>query len=106
MSPGGLEDDQTTMTEIFSEGAFSPGPLLPEPLSSHCLMRLDETHIALTGGWGENSSAIRLSYLFDMETEEWNRFDRETNYEHFRHGCGVVDVGDGIPLPLAKHFLV
>ena len=83
------------MTEIFSEGSFHPGPSLPEPLSSHCLMRIDETHIALTGGWGENGSAIRLAYIFDTETNQWTRMEGEMLFEHYRHGCGTVDVGDG-----------
>ena len=93
---GGFDEalNRQITTEIFSNGAFTPGPDLPEPLTSYCMARLNETHISVTGGWGDNSSAVLSAYLFDLGAETWTRLG-ETIYEHYWHSCGTVDVGDG-----------
>ena len=96
MCSGGLDEDieRIRTTEIFAGGAFSPGPDLPEPLTSHCMFWLNETHIAVTGGWGDNSSAVLSAYLFNINNEEWTKLG-DTILRHYRHGCGMVDIGDG-----------
>ena len=45
-------------SEIYVEGAFVEGPELPEPTYSHCMIRLNETHSLLTGGWNTVSNTL------------------------------------------------
>ena len=38
-------------TEIFEQGSFKAGPVIPAPVYNHCMIRINETHSILTGGY-------------------------------------------------------
>lgn len=45
-------------TEIFSNSHFIPGPIMPQVVSMHCMLKLNGTHIVSTGGRGISSKAL------------------------------------------------
>ena len=48
---GGYAGGSLKTSEILSNGTFSPGPALPMAVEQHCMIRLNETHSMLTGGF-------------------------------------------------------
>ena len=40
----------TNTTEIFKNGSFVAGPVMPVAVSGHCMFRVNTTHFMMTGG--------------------------------------------------------
>ena len=56
-------DKKLKRTEIVSEYEASPGPDLPYPVSSHCIVRLSEESIYLIGGLIDEYADIIFLYF-------------------------------------------
>ena len=75
------------------------GPDLPRPLSSHCLARMDQKSILVTGGTDGPFNALRNSWIFDISSEEWTN-GPSMNQARRSHGCttlpsSLIVVGGG-----------
>ena len=77
------EGDPTILksTEILLEGGagFQAGPDLPEPLHSHCMATINDTHVFLTGGdaFMESTNEVfynSKNYIYSSISGEWTLF--------------------------------
>ena len=81
-------------TELVRMGEVEPGPLLPEPLSNHCLIQLDQDTTFLSGGRGLEGLNRRSAYLYHWNTLEWERLQDFSEWRQ-DHICGAVTLADG-----------
>lgn len=67
---GGIDDlgNILSTTEVWTDGAFGPGPDLTFPSYGHCQVTLNGTHIFI-GGKYETDAA----YLLNWAEDEWRR---------------------------------
>ena len=88
-----------TSTEIWDGRSFTPGPELPVPMSSHCQVTINSTHIFVADIW--NTLNV---YLLNWETKEWEHLPVLTRrynvgtcgvYMSEDNGMEIVIVGDG-----------
>ena len=80
---------------------------LPEPMSSHCLIKINETHVLATGGENLNRSTeevtvntLSSTFLFDFNTHEWSSGPTLLQ-PRSGHACGSFDFGDSTLLVVA-----
>ena len=52
-------------TEVFANGAFTPGASLPVPMSGHCMIKINETHSIVTGGHMQKTYVSIVSSRFN-----------------------------------------
>ena len=76
-------------TEVVRRGSVEPGPLLPEPLSNHCLVQLDPDTTFLSGGSGLEGLDRRTAYLYHWDSDQWERLQDFSEWRH-DHICGPV----------------
>ena len=84
----GVVDQEST--EIYRDGAFAPGPDLFLPRTSHCLVRLNDTHSFLAGGLKDRTNPSPFARIFNWQTRQWTsagslRIGREN------HACALID---------------
>ena len=72
--PGGLSTTGTT--QIFDGKAWSLGPSLPQPLEQHCTVRLNSSHLMVTGGLLSLLPIIRFDggVILDIRSVVTNRY--------------------------------
>lgn len=76
-------------TVVYENGGWSSGPDLPEGLEEHCMVKVDDNTIVLSGG--ENAPAYANNvYLFDIEAETWTEVD-PMDEDRYRHACGYAE---------------
>ena len=80
-------------TEVVRRDSIEAGPLLPEPLSSHCLLQLDPETTFLAGGKGLEGLDRRSAYLYHWDTQEWERLQDIAEWRH-DHICGSYHLND------------
>ena len=88
---GGKDDGGNTLksTEyIHPNGAVTTGPPLPEPLSGHCIVKLNSTTVLLTGSY--TSSMRDTTLYFNAETSQFDNGPRML-HGRFNHGCAVYN---------------
>lgn len=76
---------------IYENGEWTDGPDLPEGLEGHCMAKLDEATVILSGG--ENTSFDKKAnvYLFDIATGTWTEIDRMPGGSRYDHSCGIAE---------------
>jgi len=86
---GGYDGDQVLdTTEIWSNNQCRPHVRLPERLSGQCLTTLNQTHVLLTGGYGELGSSSAV-YIYSDKTGFYRIEDMNTPRKY--HGCSVIN---------------
>ena len=73
-------------SEILRNHEFTQGPMLPIPLSGHCSVRLNEGHIFITGGYGDQSHLMD-ALIFDIKELSWEYLPM-MKHGRFGHACG------------------
>ena len=81
--------DEDSGTNIYENGEWSQGPNLPEPLLDHCMAKVDENTIILSGGETAYSYSEKV-YLFDIDSETWTEIARMPHGQRFGHSCGMA----------------
>ncbi len=69
---GGSDNDFVELgsTEVWYDGEFHPGPVLPFPLRNHCQVTLNSSYVAILGGYN-GTEYVPYFYLLDWKNEEW-----------------------------------
>ena len=77
-------------SEILEDNKFSYGPILPIPLSGHCAVSINDTHIFIAGGYNPPYH-FKSSYILDMSIGKED-FEPVADMIHGRYGhsCGKV----------------
>ena len=57
---GGHDDSAFLLTTEFirADGSSVPGPDLPDEFGRHCVTRVNETHVILTGGYNIDGATV------------------------------------------------
>ncbi len=89
----------TATTVVFnSDGEALPGPDLEEPLSLHCITRLNSASgsIFIHGGIDADGRVSKRAYMLDVTTLTYTRLP-DSNFEYQNHACANLmrDSGDG-----------
>ena len=84
-SKGGVVERLDT-TEIFSDSIFTPGPILPQPVSMHCMFKLDKTRLVSTGGRGLTSRGLHNVDVLTLNFE-WHTLANMA-IARYGHVCG------------------
>ena len=80
---------ESETSEILNEkGKFELGPVLPEPMQSHCSAAINSTHVFFAGnGFDPQTQA----YIVDTTKEPFHFFELPSmNYKRFGAACSVV----------------
>ena len=77
-------------TIIYENGEWSYGADLPEGLEEHCMAKIDENTVILSGGENSPSYAENV-YLFDISTETWTEIDSMPGGSRYGHSCGIAE---------------
>ena len=51
---------------------MTDGPELPEPMTRHCAVWANATHIFMSGGY-DGSGDVHRAYLLEWDTKTWTR---------------------------------
>ena len=89
---GGYDEDRNHLdsTELWDGERWSSHDPLPETLHSHCLVRLNNTHVFLTGGHSSRYNGYsRASYFYSKATGFQRAPDMRGRRRH--HRCGLHD---------------
>ena len=83
---------------------------LPQPLEAHCMIKVNDSMVMLTGGVDENGyiNASQSTYLFDFSTNQWTHGPKLNN-KWYRHGCSTFDLNNSqilVVAQLREDFLV
>ena len=86
---GGLNANNvvTKTTEFVTLDESIVGPNLPEPISDHCLARINSTVIALIGG--DTGTYSAKTYFFDERSQDWTSGPNMIEARYL-HGCSVI----------------
>jgi len=92
---GGYEENEISMkdeiidtTELWINNQWQEHVRLPEPMEGHCMTRVNQSHILITGG-GTTGYRSSSSYLYSEETGFTKIEDMKTRRSG--HGCSVID---------------
>lgn len=78
--------DLTTSEALESALRFVPGPALPHEADGSCLVRLNSSHVFVTGNWPSDSRAFAM----DVDSGEWSAMPDMARGRSL-HGCGLVE---------------
>ena len=78
--------DKLDTTEIFYNSSFSSGPILPQAVSMHCIVKLNRTHMVSTGGRGTSSKALNNVDVLSLDFV-WGKLPN-MNTARYGHACG------------------
>ncbi len=86
----GRNDLSSTEFITLTDGS-GPGPDLPVPVRSHCLVELDADRIMLIGGVSSSGGETRSkgTWIFHMNTLEWT-MGPDLRIGRRYHSCGIV----------------
>ena len=89
---GGRDDNGYFLRSsiIYENGEWTDGADLPEGLEEHCMAKIDENTIILSGGENSPSYSSKV-YLFDIPTESWTRIDSLIYGSRYDHACGTAE---------------
>ena len=73
-------------SEILRNHEFTQGPMLPIPLSGHCSVKLNGSHIFISGGYGDQSHLMD-SLIFHIKKLSWEYLPM-MKHGRFGHACG------------------
>ena len=73
-------------SEILRDLEFIQGPNLPISLSGHCSIQIDDNHIFIAGGYGDESHLMN-SFILNITHFTWNYLPL-MKYGRFGHTCG------------------
>ena len=75
-------------SEVFNGSMFNFGPKLPIPLSGHCSVKLNKSHIFVAGGYG----TPHLKEVFLLHSQRQALWENLTSMQlgKFGHSCGKV----------------
>ncbi len=78
-------------TQYLRNGIFTPGPLLPEPISGGSAVMLNTTHLFVAAGSFRSSYPYNSpqNYLLDINTEQWTRIANRTLEPSNSHSSGT-----------------
>lgn len=80
-------------TEFVSlSGEVTPGPLLPENLIGHCLVKTGEESKVMMIGGQQHPDNIGRTYLLDVLTGAWTE-GPELEFARAFHSCGLFELG-------------
>ena len=68
---------------------MSKGPGLPDVLWAHCRVKLNNTHMMLSGGEDANKMQSNATYLIEWETWTWTKI-ADMNYLRTWHHCASI----------------
>lgn len=79
-------------TYIVQGGQDTPGPDLPYATAFHCIVKLNDTHSFLNGGYmaGVANTNEASAYLYSWETQEWTSVG-QTEKARRGHTCAVLE---------------
>ena len=78
-------------TEFVSpDGTSTFGPDLPNEIKSHCLIKMDEDNVLLTGGYDENDK-VNETWYFNTIKNTWTPGPSMV-YSRVYHACAAVQI--------------
>ena len=75
---------------IYENGEWTEGVDIPEGLEEHCMARIDENSVILSGGEKSPSYALNV-YLFDFPTETWTEIGNMPQGSRHDHSCETAE---------------
>ena len=91
---GGIDSGisgRTDKVEMVSLTENKELPPLPKKVANHCVVKLGDTKIMVTGGYTQGSTA--KTQIYDFETEVWTPGHPLIN-SRSKHACGRIEVGN------------
>ena len=77
-------------TEIFKNGHFTFGQDLPHPTFSHCMAKINSTHIVTTGGKNTAINVLNKIHIINLNSNtNWTELPNMYSIR-FGHSCGVA----------------
>ena len=84
----GNGESYTATTLIYSNEVFSPGPDMPYGAKGHCMAKVNDELIVLTGGITTGISTNQ-AYLYHVPSGEWEEISSMSQTRE-DHGCGIA----------------
>ena len=87
-------------TELLQDNSWQDSVDLPTPVSGHCLVKLNSSHVFLAGGYGDGLK-FSASYIYSRASGFIRQSDMATPRAPWHHGCALhgdnvwVALGDG-----------
>ena len=94
---GGHDDSAFLLTTEFvrADGSSVPGPDLPDEFGRHCVTRVNETHVMLTGGYNIDGATVLVDVRdFSMV------YGPSMSHHRYQHACGTFQ-HEGKPMIIA-----
>ena len=79
-------------TEIFDwkRSIFMPSLPWSEPVSGHCMEKINNSHIFIAGGEGSLGDELDSTYILNVDSSFWKPLDKRLGYKRSGHVCGIV----------------
>jgi len=76
-------------TELWSNNQWQEHVRLPEPWYGHCMIKINESHILITGGHTESNEESKSAFLYSEETGFTRLEDMKKKRSY--HGCSLIN---------------
>ena len=77
-----------------------PGPELPLPFDGHCMTKINDSTIVLTGGIGNEGAMLMVDTTKDFEMT----FGPKMKTHRWLHGCAIIEVQNEIHVIVAGGY--
>jgi N-acetylneuraminic acid mutarotase len=102
---GGRDKDQKildTTEMIFPNGTVVPGATMLYPLEWHCLNRVTDSKVIMTGGYNTAFGSSRRTYIYDFVESSWTE-EAGMIDSRYGHVCEVIQSnGRGLEIMVAQ----
>merc|ERR1711892_855301 len=89
---GGVDaaDNTLSSTELLTGNTWLSSTDLPTPLSAHCMVKINSSHVFIAGGADANDDPTAASYLFSSTTGSYTR-QPDMIIPRSDHACELVN---------------
>ena len=74
------------------DGTWTTSINLPAGLQRHCMVKIDENRILMTGGVDTTSKPHTFTYLYDTSKNDWETVE-SMEVPRYAHSCALIEVG-------------
>ena len=85
------ENEPLFTSEMLESDIFMPTLVWPEPVSGHCVEKINSTHIFIAGGEGSKQVLLDSAYIMDAYSSFWMSLESGLNNKRRGHVCGTLE---------------
>ena len=92
-----IDNTHINGTEFVSLEGSRPGPMLPINVADHCVIKIDNETLLLTGGShviGRDHVKLKSTWFFTLSNESWSK-GPDMLEARWKHACGSLRLKDG-----------